>query len=287
MQPSARFFPAFWALASLSLALGLAACGGSDTGTVRLQMADSPFPFGLLDSAALAIRGVEVHIISDPGDDTGFQTVSTEEDTVNLLDLQNGVTRLLGEAEVPVGFITQVRLLVTDAWVVLSDGRPIHVEIPSGDRSGLKINIEPFIEVRGGLTTELLLDFDVSRSFHTIPASAVQAADITEFQFQPSVRAVNLSETGTISGRVLDALGTPGDPDDDVPIEGATVTAFRGDQELSTTATNGNGEFVLIGLPAGEIMITANATGFGEVARDVTVVAGNLTAGHILRLHRN
>ena len=46
---------------------------------------------------------------------------------------------------------------------------------------------------QGGLTSELLLDFDVSRSFHPIPASPINASDIVEFVFRPSVRAVNLS----------------------------------------------------------------------------------------------
>ena len=285
MSHSSRFFSLFCALVILGLALGLGACGDSETGQVRVHVADAPFPFGLLDSAVVAIHGVEVHVASGPGDDSGFETISTEEDTVNLLDLQNGVTRILGEADVPVGYINQVRLLVVDAWVVLTDGRNFPLEIPSGDRSGIKIHVEPPIEVQGGLTSELLLDFDVSRSFHPTPASPINASDIVEFVFRPSVRAVNLSEAGSVSGRVLDDLGTP-DTDDDVPIEGATVAAYRGNEELTTTATDENGDFVLIGLPAGEITITANATSFGEEVIDVTVVAGNLLEDNILRLHR-
>ena len=54
----------------------------------------------------------------------------------------------------------------------------------------------------------------------------------------------------------------------------------------SSTATDEDGDFVLIGLPAGEIMITADSTGFIENAIDVTVVAGNLLADNIIRLHR-
>jgi len=282
-----RYFPAFCAVAAFGLALGLGACGDSDTGTVRMQLTDAPFPFDMLDSAAVAISGVEVHVISDPGDDGGFQTISTEEDTVNLLDLQNGVTRILGEAEVPVGYINQVRLLVVDAWVVLDDGREFHLEIPSGDRSGIKIHVAPFIEVRGGDITDLLLDFDVSRSFHPIPASATQSADIREFHFRPSLRAVNLSTTGSISGRVLDDMDTPSDPDDDVPIEDASVTVFKDGDEIASTATDSDGNFVLLGLPAGGVTLAAIASGFVQGELDVTVVAGSDVGGNILRLHRN
>jgi len=266
--------------------LALIGCSSDDTGPVRIQRADAPFPFGMLDSAAVAIRGVEVHVVAHDGDGSGFYTVSSEDDTVNLLDLQNGVTLLLGETEVPVGLINQVRLLVEDAWVVLSDGREFDLTIPSGEQSGIKIHVQPPIEVRGELTADLLLDFDVSRSFHPIPASAVQASEIQEFHFRPSVRAANLSESGAVAGRVVDDLDTPANPDDDVPIEGATVTAFRGDEELSSTATDDEGHFVLLGLPAGQITLIASANGFIDASEDLTVVAGNILEDNVLRLAR-
>lgn len=283
-----RVFQAFCALAAFGLALGIGACGNSDTGTVRAQLTDAPFPFGMLDSAAVAISEVKVHVISDPGDgdDDGWHTISTEEDTVNLLDLQNGVTRILGETEVPVGYINQIRLLVDEAWVVLDDGREFDLDIPSGDRSGIKIHISPFIEVRGGDLTDLLLDFDVSRSFHPIPASANHSADIREFHFRPSIRAANLSTTGSVSGRVVDDMDTPADPDDDVPIENASVTVFYNGDEIANTATDQDGDFVLLGLPAGGVTLAANAPGFDQGVLDVTVVAGSDVGGNVLRLHR-
>jgi hypothetical protein len=284
MSYLSRNLPGVFACLACALALGLGACGSDDTGPVRIQLADAPFPFEMLDSAAVAIRGVEVHVTATSGDGSGWHTVSSEDDTVNLLDLQNGVTLLLGETEVPVGLITQIRLLVEDAWVVLDDGREFDLRIPSGEQSGIKIHVQPPIEVRGELA-DVLLDFDVSRSFHPIPASAVQSSEITEFVFRPSIRAANLSETGSVAGTVLDDMGTS-DPDDDVPIEGATVTAFRGDDELTATATESDGHFVLLGLPAGEIRLIASANGFLENQAEVTVVAGNVVDDVVLRLER-
>jgi uncharacterized protein DUF4382/carboxypeptidase family protein len=284
---TARFFPVLSALAALSLALGLGACGDSDTGTVRVQLTDAPFPFEMLESATVDINAVKVHVISDPGDEGEWETISTEEQTIDLLDLQNGITHILGEAEVPHGFIDQIRLMVDEARVVLDDGREFRLRVPSGEQSGIKIHVEPFIEVHGGDLTDLLLDFDVSRSFHPVPASANHSADIREFHFRPSIRAANLSTTGSISGRVVDDMDTPADPDDDVPIEDAAVTCFKNGDEIANTATDSDGEFVLLGLPAGGVTLAANAPGFAQGELDVTVVAGSDAGGNIIRLHRN
>jgi hypothetical protein len=64
------------------------------------------------------------------------------------------------------------------------------------------------------------------------------------------------------------------------------VTAFRGDDELTATATESDGHFVLLGLPAGEIRLIASANGFLENQAEVTVVAGNVVDDVVLRLER-
>src|SRR5262245_28196369 len=102
---TSRLFPVLSPLVALGLAFGLGACGDSDTGTVRVQLTDAPFPFEMLESATVDINEVKVHVTSDPGDEGEWETISTEDQTIDLLDLQNGITHILGEAEVPEGFI--------------------------------------------------------------------------------------------------------------------------------------------------------------------------------------
>jgi hypothetical protein len=230
----------------------------------------------------VTIDRVEVHIVGDAAaeaEDSGWEVVSTDEHRLNLLDLTNGVTATLVDTEVPVGRLTQIRLHVRDAEVTLTDGRTFELDIPSGDRSGIKIFPDPDIEVAGALTTELLLDFDVSRSFHPIPASARQAAEIREFFFRPSLRCANLSETGSLSGHVFNDAGTP-ETTDDTPIAGAAVVARRNGEELATTATAADGRYVLPGLLPGEYSLEASANGFTTASRTATVVVGNDMGGN-------
>ena len=275
----------FWLVASTLLMV--VGCGDSDdsTGRLRIELADAPFAFDLLDSAMVTIDRVEVNLVgAQVAGESGWEVVSTEERRLNLLDLTNGVTATLVDTEVPVGRLTQIRLHVVEAAVFLTDGRTFDLDIPSGDQSGIKIFPDPDIIVADALTTELLLDFDVSRSFHPIPASARRAEEITEFFFRPSVRCANLSETGTLSGRVFDDAGTPDVLTDDTPIEDAAVVAWRNGEDVSTTATAADGHYVLPGLLPGEYTLAGSANGFITAERAATVVVGNDVGGNDFHL---
>lgn len=253
------------------------------TGTLRMSLTDAPYPFDLIDQAMLTIDQVSVHFADVPDDTTGgtdgFLVVDGTTRTVNLLDLRNGLTEPLVDAEVPVGTIDQIRLHVTDASVTLTDGRQFDLKVPSGETSGLKAFPEPGIAVVGDLSTDLLLDVDVSRSFLAIPAAPNRASDIRGFHFHPVVRVANLSDTGSISGVVTGDAGTPADLSDDAPISGATVTAVAGDGTSTSTATDVDGKYTFLGLPVGGYTLTASAANHDPLDLSVTVVAANAVGG--------
>ncbi len=286
---SSRALLGVFALAVVVAAVLLVQCESDpEMGPIRVQLTDAPFPFELLAEAPVIIDRVEAHIIAEDVERTGFHLLSAEEDTVDLLDLENGVTHLLADTEAPVGHITQIRLHVVDAWVKLTDGRTFDLDIPSGDASGIKIHVQPHIEVVGSVTTEVLLDFDVSRSFHPIPATARAASEITEFFFRPSLRAANLLDSGSISGRVVtdaEGGGVKGEGGD-VPIPSASVTATRNGEEVASTSTDAEGRFHLMGLSPGTYMLIATANGFTAASQEATVVAGDETEGVVIRLAR-
>src|SRR3990167_5116760 len=108
------------------------------------------------------------------------------------------------------------------------------VTIPSGDASGLKVYIDPPLEIRTGAVSELMLDFDVSKSF-VVQGNPETPAGIKGFHFKPVVRVGNSSVHGTISGEVYSDNCTPADVTDDMPLDGATVSADRKSTRLNSS----------------------------------------------------
>lgn len=275
-----RLFTSFPVLLALLGAIGFAGCDDDPaTGRVHLVLGDAPYPVDMIESAEVSVEAIRVHI-SEGGN--GWETLPFTPKTFDLLDLQNGVTAELVDAEVPVGNLDEVRLVISSGQIVLTDGRTMALTVPSGASSGLKIKVRPPITIQGDLTSDVLLDMDVSRSFRPIPSSPQQAADIDSFHFNPVVRAANLSTTGSASGYVFSDLGTPGTEDDE-PLEGASILVHAG-TDSSTALTDTTGYFRVLGLDPGIWQIEAEALGYSSAATSVEVFVGNDARADTLRL---
>jgi hypothetical protein len=230
----------------------------------------------------VTVDSLRVHY--DGGDSSnGFLTIEAKPLRVNLLDLTNGTTEILASTPVPAGALDQLRVHVSEASVTLVDGRVFELQIPSGEESGIKVFPDEPIPVVGRLTTELIIDFDVSESFKPVPNSPRRAEDITGFQFHPVLRVQVLSEVGTLSGAVWSDAGTA-DPADDERLEGASVTALLAGVEISTTSTDEQGEYRLMGMPPGSYVLAGAAAGFMADSLEATVVVGNDVSGNDFRL---
>lgn len=77
------------------------------TGTVSFTLTDAPFPFDMVQEANVSFDSISVRMTEDTAG--VFRTISTDADSFNLLDLQNGVTATLGSVELETGLYTQVR----------------------------------------------------------------------------------------------------------------------------------------------------------------------------------
>ena len=258
---------------------------GPGSGTLMIKLTDAPFPFDLVDSATVTIDSLSAHVAAEDSALSGHYILSREQETFNLLDLQNGVTATLASATLPVGFVNQLRLFVSSARVVLTDARYFDLIIPSGEESGLKIHPDPQIEIVGSLTTEVILDFDVSRSFRAIP-SGPDLSQIEGFHFRPTLRAVNSSEVGSLSGTVVNDMGTPDDSTDDTVLEGVTITAYFEGEEVTSTSTDASGGYRVMGLPAGSYQLESSSSGFEPEVIHSTVIPGNDVGGNDFVLSR-
>ena len=269
---------------ALLTALCVAGCGSDDveTGTVRVWLTDAPYPFDLIEDVTMFVGEVSVRVKADGEGESGWYPIDHTPQEYHLLDLQQGVTAALGGTSVPVGVIDQIRLVISDASILLTDERSFDLQVPSGASSGLKIFPDPPIRVVSELTSDVLLDADVARSFKSLPASPQRAEDIVSFQFRPVMRVANLSVSGSVAGKVFDSLGTM-EPEDDQPLGMATVIAFAGPDTV-TTATDAAGIYEVLGLEAGTWTIEASKMGYSTDTVVVDVVAGNQLSDNDLTL---
>jgi len=242
----------------------------NENGRLVVKVTDAPFPIELIGSATVTINKVEIRKTGDGiSDGNPFLVVWTGEKTLNLLKLRNGEVEELTDMLVTPGEFDLVRLYVSQANLEIEDGGSFEVKIPSGSQTGIKIFINPGLIIEGGLTAELLLDFDLSNSF-VLQGNMESPAGIKGFHFKPVIRAVNNSTAGRLEGTVSES--------ETIKIAGATVTAKQGDAEGITTTTDAEGYYAILGLKAGTYSVVASKEGYQTVTtNDVKIVAGNKT----------
>jgi hypothetical protein len=252
----------------------------SGKGTVVLKLTDAPFPVSLVDKTIVNVDKIEIHgTTASSTTESGTVTPTSEEDEnedasnyivlseetqqFDLLKLQNGITTELLKADLEVGTYDMIRLHITDAKVILKDGTEFALKIPGGTSSGLKIMLSPKLIVEDGSMSEIILDFDVSKSF-VVQGNPKTPAGIKGFLFKPVVRGMCENYSGSIAGKVFENETTP--------IAGAHVKVIKGTEEITSAISATDGTYAIIGLPAGTYSMTCEAEGYISVAANPVIV---------------
>ncbi len=249
----------------------ISGCNKTETGgpgRLSVKITDDPFDISSVESATVTISKIEIR---QTGADEGepFIELLMDPVTINIFELRNGITRELADLEVPAGDYDLVRLYVDDANLKLKDiNEPFNLKVPSGEQTGIKIFISPVIHVEGGISAELLLDFDLSKSFVMRGHNAQNG-----FIFKPSIRATNSSTAGRIEGFVRD--NSP----EKTGIENAKVSLQKEAADPVITFTDASGHYAFIGVPAGTYSLSATKENYVDASIEgVVVVPGNKTA---------
>ena len=243
-----------------------ASCSDDDTqndnnARIVVHMTDAP---GDYDHVYVDVQDVMIKADASTSNDEGWVSLgNVQKGEYDLLSLTNGVTQLLADAEVPVGNLGQIRLVLGPDNFVVLDGETERTPLstPSAQQSGLKLNVNQQLEA--GQLYEYLLDFDVEQS--------IVRTGNGGYILKPVIRLSTVEGSGKIEGNVLptvDALG------DNFQI---LVTATNANHTISAY-TNENGGFVLHGVPAGtyRIIFTPEETsGYAELEKiNVQVTSG-------------
>lgn len=254
-----------------ALMLFFAACDKTNDGYGRLivNITDAPFPIDMVESAEVTITKLEIRKAGDcvMEDTCSFKVIWEGSETFNLLDLRNGVIAKLADIEIPEGEYDLLRLYVDKANLKVKDGDTYTVKVPGGSRSGIKVFINPLVLVEEGLTTEMLLDFDLSNSF-VVQGNMHSPAGIKGFIFKPVIRAANNATAGRLEGTVKDAEG--------VALKDVAIDIRQGDEIVSSAISDDNGNFALLGLPCGTYSLTASKAGFKTLEmEEIIITKGN------------
>lgn len=236
-------------------------------GNIIINVTDAPFDISYIESATVTISKVEIRA-AGANDTVPFLTLSEEPVSFDLIKLRNGLVENLVDMNIPIGEYDEIRIVTSEAILKVKDGTIYSQKIPSGPQSGIKMMITPAITVQGGLTSELILDFDLSRSF-ILKGNTDKVAGISGFNFKPVIRAVNNSFAGSIEGKVTDITQNK--------LVNASVMVLK-DTVLSTAYTDTLGKYLFLGIPAGTYKMIAAKENFDTlVFEGVRVVAGNRT----------
>ena len=128
---------------------------GEKSVPLQLLLTDNPAAY---DSVNVHIKEVKVKIQND---DSSWIDVNSKDTVINLLDLQNGITMVLAEGDVPQGILKEVRFVLGSDNYVVESGVVHPLQTPSAESSGLKIKIDKQL---GESLNTFTLDFDAALS---------------------------------------------------------------------------------------------------------------------------
>lgn len=210
--------------------------GTEGTGTLEVLLHDAPADY---EEVNVFVERVEVN---NAEDDTGWVEVGAPEETFDLLELTNGAVEVIGSRELEPGKYNQIRLILNNEEnSIVVDGQQHDLFVPSGEQTGVKLNINA--EIKDGITYTILLDFDASRS---IVERGNEQSGI-DYLLKPVVHATNKAASGNVAGKV-----------EPVGSESFIYAIADSDTLSSTKVDSTDGSFQLIGLEEGTYSISVD-----------------------------
>ena len=242
------------------------ASSDGNTGTLKVIMTDSPADYSEVN---IVIDSVQAHIAGSDST-AGWVTLNNMKETYDLLKLVNGVNAVIGSSSLQAGSYSQIRLFLGSGCNVVANGQTYDLVIPSGNQSGIKLNIDAVIEA--GASYLLTLDFDANQSIKST-GSLLNL----KFILNPVIRAIATANTGSISGSVSPATVT------------SNVWAVAGTDSISTS-TDASGGFKFQGLQPDtySIYIAPNDTTYNDsTISNINVTSNNTTdIGTVMLVHK-
>jgi hypothetical protein len=272
-----------------------ASCSNDSTtpntyGNVTVKITDAPMHYDQFMKATVTIDKIEIGNSTAPG---SFVLLTNKQMKVNLLGLVNGITQTMASIDIPEGDYNMLRLYISSTEMEMKNGTNFSYSMAQNGFSGsgmmqngmmlnstnksIDIPLDSLLKVANGSMHEFLVDVDVEHSFMLdgVTFSGTGSSmmmQMTGFTFSPMLRFVNMQNAGTFQGNVQGPAGVLAD---------ATVTLMHNGIVYTTTHTNIEGKYALIGIPAGTYTIKVEKNGYSmnPVGNEANMVPLNMTAG--------
>jgi len=243
----------------------LSSCSKNDSqqkAKLQVRLTDAPAAY---DQVNIDIKDVQINVTGD--DDKGWQSLpGVKAGVYNLLDLVNGKDTLLVDADIPSGKLHQIRLILGDNNSIVMGGVSTHLETPSAQQSGLKLNVQQ--DVTGGILYTMVMDFDAARS--------IVSTGSGKYNLKPVIRTVLNAVGGSIKGAVT-------------PNSVLTAVYAINGTDTMTTFTDANGAYLIKGVPAATYNMLYKPTDLtyqSQTKTGIAVTTGNVTVVDTVRLQK-
>lgn len=265
------------------------------TGNISIKLSDAPMHYDQFMEANVTIVKME---IGNSADMNSFVMLSDTPMKYNMLELVNGITETIANTEIQEGRYNRIRLYISSTEMIMNNGKTFTYNMDqdgfSGDgmmQNGMMLNsdmrsidieMSDFLTVSDGSHSEYLLDIDVDHSFMLEDVSFVDTGssmmmNMSGFTFNPTMRFVDMSISGTVEGTVESDNGN---------VANATISLMHAGKVYTTTHTNSNGHYALIGIPEGTYSIDVEVDGFtmNPVGNEMNMSELNMMAESTLNM---
>ncbi|MFH6768756.1 DUF4382 domain-containing protein [Gaetbulibacter aquiaggeris] len=259
-------------------------------GTLSVKLSDAPMHYNQFMSASVTIDKIE---IGSTAHVNSMINIMNTPMSYNLLELINGITATMANAEISVGNYDLMRLYISSTEMVMTNGDLYTYNMDQEGYSGngmmqggmmlnssnrsIDITLNNSLTISEGGMTEFLLDIDVNESFilegvNYTGSGPNMMMSMSGFTFMPTIRFVDMSTSGTIHGNVQDTVEN---------LPNATISLLHNGTLYTTTHSDGNGNYAFIGIPQGMYTIKVELDGY------IMNPAGNEQNMHELNMMSN
>lgn len=128
-----------------------------------------------VDTALVPIEKISIVSVEDSAEDAtadvGVQVLSDSNFTIDLIDLQQGISAALTDIDISAGDYSQIRLVTADNAQVsfTNTNGTTDVKIASGQQTGLKANVTPFTVDSADDRVDVIVNWDVNEALKGNP----------------------------------------------------------------------------------------------------------------------